>query len=175
VSKRKQVLAETAAGSQLKALVRRAEQGDREALSELRPVLEASPALLRPYDIARTARRAWMEAMAGRDLLFLESLERQTAELRSTLAGPAPTPLESLLVERIIVCWLQVHYADTVYAQNMGKLSPQGNELQQRRQDRAQRRYLTAIKALAQVRRLLVPVVQVNIAERQVNVAGPRA
>ncbi|GAF81060.1 unnamed protein product [marine sediment metagenome] len=39
--------------------------------------------------------------------------------------------------------------------------------------DRAHRRYLQAVKALAQVRKLLgASVTQVNIAENQVNVAG---
>jgi hypothetical protein len=36
----------------------------------------------------------------------------------------------------------------------------------------AQKRYLAASKTLAQVRRLVVPVLQVNIASKQVNVAG---
>ena len=41
----------------------------------------------------------------------------------------------------------------------------------QRSINRAQRRYLAAIKSLVQVRRLLGPMVQVNIAEKQVNIA----
>jgi hypothetical protein len=42
-----------------------------------------------------------------------------------------------------------------------------------RHRDRAHRRYLQAVKALAQVRKLLgASVTQVNIAENQVNVAG---
>jgi hypothetical protein len=72
------------------------------------------------------------------------------------------------------VCWLQVQYADTLVAQSQGKISLKQGDYQQRRQDRAARRYLAAIKALAQVRRLLGPVVQVNIAERQVNLVGQR-
>ena len=36
----------------------------------------------------------------------------------------------------------------------------------------AQKRYLAAIKTLAVVRKLAVPVLQVNIARKQVNVAG---
>ena len=36
--------------------------------------------------------------------------------------------------------------------------------------DRAGARYLAALKPLAQVRKLAVPVLQVNIAEKQVNV-----
>jgi hypothetical protein len=45
----------------------------------------------------------------------------------------------------------------------------------QERQGRAQRRYLAAIKALAQVRKLHLPPIQVNIAKEQTNVvaAGP--
>jgi hypothetical protein len=36
--------------------------------------------------------------------------------------------------------------------------------------DRAQSRFLSAQKTLAQVRRLIVPVVQLNMANQQVNV-----
>ena len=45
-------------------------------------------------------------------------------------------------------------------------------EYWQEAQDRAQRRYLAAMRTLAQVRRLLTPAVQVKIAEKQINVAG---
>jgi len=37
---------------------------------------------------------------------------------------------------------------------------------------RAQRRYLAAIKALAMVRRLGIPAVQINVADQQINVMG---
>jgi hypothetical protein len=45
-------------------------------------------------------------------------------------------------------------------------------EYYQRRMDRAHAHYLSAIKALAQVRKLALPALQVNIAKKQVNVAG---
>ena len=64
-----------------------------------------------------------------------------------------------------MVCWLQVQYADALFAQNQGMISLKLGDYQQRRQGRAARRYLAAIKALAQVRRLLMPVVQVNVAQ----------
>jgi hypothetical protein len=38
--------------------------------------------------------------------------------------------------------------------------------------DHAHRRYLSALRALALVRKLALPVLQVNIARKQVNVAG---
>jgi hypothetical protein len=51
-------------------------------------------------------------------------------------------------------------------------MSPELGTYYQRSLERAQKRYLAAIKTLAQVRKLAVPVLQVNIARKQVNVAG---
>jgi hypothetical protein len=79
-----------------------------------------------------------------------------------------------VLVERVVACWLQVQDADVRYAQAKN-LSVTWGECYQRRMDRAHRRYLSAVKALALVRKLAVPVLQVNIARKQVNVAGPVA
>ena len=42
----------------------------------------------------------------------------------------------------------------------------------QRTPDRAHCHYRTAIRTLAQMRRLLTPAVQINVSEQQVNVAG---
>jgi hypothetical protein len=77
-------------------------------------------------------------------------------EMRATLAGKDPSPLEQLLVARIVACWLQVHYADGSYAQLKGG-DPAQHTLMIRRQNAAQQRYLHAIKALATVRKLLRP------------------
>ena len=45
-------------------------------------------------------------------------------------------------------------------------------EYYQRRMNHAHKRYLSALKTLALVRKLAVPVLQMNIAKKQVNVAG---
>ena len=67
------------------------------------------------------------------------------------LAGPAPTPLERLLVNQIIICWLLVYDAACRYA-NRGRDTIVLHEATflQSSQDRAQKRYLAAIKTLAQ-------------------------
>jgi hypothetical protein len=106
------------------------------------------------------------------NLFAREMLERQVERVKVELSGADPSPLERLLVERIACCWLQVNYAETKNAEYAKGGSFQASEYYQKRVERAQRRYLQAIKALAQVRRLLGPSVQVNVAERQVNVAG---
>ena len=46
------------------------------------------------------------------------------------------------------------------------------DECLQRRQDRTQRRLTNACKALAQIRKLLGPNIQINVAEQQVNVTS---
>jgi hypothetical protein len=131
------------------------------------------PALWRSLgDLAGNAERALLHAASGDNLAFREACHRMMDAMRTELAGPAATPLERLMVDRIVACWLALHYAETVYYQSMGEMSRSWAEFYQQRIDRAQRRYVAAIKALAQVRRLLVPNVQVNIAENQVNVAG---
>jgi hypothetical protein len=79
--------------------------------------------------------------------------------------------LETLLIGRVVTCWLQLHYWDVLAAQSTESTLRQRDYLQ-RSQERAQRQYLSAIRSLAAVRRLLLPAVQVNIGAQQVNVAG---
>jgi hypothetical protein len=93
--------------------------------------------------------------------------------LHIELLGPQPSPLERLLLERVVACHLQVQFADqqaTGFERAGGRFVY--GEYWQRQQERAQRRYLAALRTQVQVRRLLIPAVQVNIAENQVNVAG---
>jgi hypothetical protein len=87
------------------------------------------------------------------------------------LLGANASAVERLLVERVVACWLQVQEADIRTAQTRD-LSLRWADFYQKRMDRAHCRYLPAIKTLATVRRLAVPVLQVNIAKKQFNVAG---
>lgn len=93
------------------------------------------------------------------------------------LAGPDPTPLESILAERVVVCRMQLASVERSYAAHMkAGMTFDASDHDQKRIDRAQKRLLSAVKALAQVRKLQLPTVQVNIgqqqniAEKQVNV-----
>jgi hypothetical protein len=157
---------------QIMALVDRANQGDTTVLPALRKVFDEHPELWGENgDLARIVETAWLKRMGGKDELFKESVSRHLRALRKELRGPTPSPLERLLVDRIGVCWLALHYAEAIYAQTVGDLTLKQGEHYQDRIDRSQKRYLAAIKALAQIRRLQVPMLQVNVAEQQVNVA----
>jgi hypothetical protein len=74
-------------------------------------------------------------------------------------------------VERIVATGLQLHYFETLYAQNMDEMTIPQDEFHQRRIDRAHRRHLSAVKTLAQIRKL-GSAVQINIAEKQINTTG---
>jgi hypothetical protein len=155
----------------LLAMVKRANKGDKSALASVREMLKGPRgADIFGGDLARQAELSFIENAGGDQLVFKEALGRKLEILRDELAGPNPTPLERLLVERVVACWLQVQDADVRYAQSQKTCTFAQSEYYKRRQDRAHNRYLSAMRTLAVVRKLTFPVVQVNIARKQVNV-----
>jgi hypothetical protein len=150
--------AATPADDELGALVARARRGDRDALPRLRALLDDRPDALRRYgDLARHALLAWVDLAAGTDLALGEALRRHADALRAELAGSAPSPLEALLVDRVVVTWVEVSYADAAAARSADATLRQA-EFALRRQGLAQRRHLAAVAALATARRLLARV-----------------
>ena len=91
-------------------LLQRAQAGDPAVLSELRELLGSRPELWRRLgDLAGHVEEVLVGLAAGRSLLARESVRRRMDELRAELAGPAPSPVEKLLVGRAVVCWAQCH------------------------------------------------------------------
>jgi hypothetical protein len=152
------------------AIVRRAEKGDESTLPALRQALAAHGGLVESAgNLARQVQATLVGNAAGKNLLFRESLMAKVDRLRADLAGPDPTPLENLLADRIALCWLSLHDAEARFAQAEDLTFKQA-EFWQHRIDCAHRRYLSAIKTLATIRKFALPALQVNIARRQVNV-----
>jgi hypothetical protein len=157
---------------EIRNLLRRAESGDETALPVVRKEMDLFPKLASQCgDLARIAQHELISVMSGKNLLMKEALPRKLEAMREELAGPTPTPLEKIMVERVAACWLAVQHAELLVAQQtFGNVAVQQIELYQRRLDHSHRRYLSAIRTLAQIRKL-GPAVQVNITEQQVNVA----
>jgi hypothetical protein len=156
---------------ELKAILRKAEQGDTTVLPALRAYMDQAPGFWEQRgDMGKATQTALLHLAAGENLLVQESIARKCAALSQELAGPTPSPLERLLVERIVLCWFQLHYAEALYTQ-IKDMSLQQAAFHQSRISKAHARYLSAIRTLAQVRRLGVPAVQVNIGHQQV-IAG---
>lgn len=157
------------------AVVRRAEAGDEAALPALRELL-ARPGMVDALggNLARSAAEALLAAFAGTNLHAREVIGAKMAALRAELAGPDAPPVERLLAERAACCWLHLHHLEHLYAGQKGMAFELAAHYQ-KSIDRAHKRYLSALKALADVRRLAGPTVQVNIARKQVNVAAGTA
>ena len=149
----------TALTTEMKALVERAEKGDQTALVPLRKLLSDMPALWRHYgDLAAWAERTWTDLIAGANLVLKESLGLKLADLRNDLGHTDASPLERLLIERVAACWLSINYGEVHLAQlrQRNAPAPQLNVVE-RFLDRAHNRHLSAVKQLAQVRKLLTP------------------
>jgi hypothetical protein len=159
---------------ELRKILERAREGDEKALPVVREMLK-NPATVDSLggDLARQAEQSLIRNAIGKNLSYREALICKLDLLRAELAGAAPAPLERLLVERVVACWLQLHFADIHLAQQSGEMSLRLGDYHHRNRDRAHKRYLSAIKTLALVRKLALPVLQVNIADKQLNVAAP--
>ncbi len=143
----------------VRQLLDRAGRGDQTCLPALRQLLDTRPDIWRTLgDLARHAELSLLRLVAGANLLAHETTQRRLQELKAELAGPVPTPLERLLVDRIGVCWLMVHGLDLELARmDKGQAAGPLGVSVQRRLDSAQKRYLAALKQLALVRKLLPP------------------
>ncbi|MEN6371847.1 MAG: hypothetical protein ABFD64_07510 [Armatimonadota bacterium] len=155
----------------IRALVKRIEGGQTSALPELRQAIDCTPAIMEDYgNLAKITERSLIRTIYGGDILAEEATRKKLKAMREGIIGDDASPLVRLLVERVAICWLQVHHLDTVYAQQMVNLSNRQQEFYQRSQERAHRRYMSAIRTLAQVKRLELPTLQINLsADKQIN------
>ena len=160
-------------GPKLDAALERAQKGDTEAAEVLTEAFDRKPKIWRNFQLAKQVEEGQLTAVTGDNLIFRAGIQRELQALKKRLMGPECSPLEELLVERIAACWLQVQWAD-YRGENVSKedLTLAQADYRQRRQDRAHRRFLSAVKTLATVRKLALPALQVNIGEKQINVAG---
>ncbi len=160
----------------LQDLLRKAEKGEEDAVPEIRKILREHPGLAwRFVDVAHIAEDALIEVMTKEaDLATKELIRCQLETMREEIVGKNSSALERLLSERVVVTWLEVQLFEALYAQNMPKLTIPQAEHHQKRLDRAHRRHLSAIRALAQIRKLLkgTAITQINIADKQINTAG---
>jgi hypothetical protein len=101
------------------------------------------------------------------------AIEEHLVTIREGMGYQNSPVMEQLLIESIITCWLRVQHCEGNIAFMMGRdRSIAVLEFWERRLTSCQRRYLAACETLAKVRKLKLPAVQVNIGDKQVNVAG---
>ena len=138
-------------------LLIRASSGDVTVLAELRSLLETKPEIWKVAgDLAKHAEHNFLGLFSGKDLITQESVRLKLADLKDNVAGSsAVSPIEELLVQRVVITWLQVHHADMELAKGLTTANNTSCGHAQRRLDGAHKRYLHAIHQLATVRKLL--------------------
>jgi hypothetical protein len=145
----------------------------------LRDMLAQHPELWRiAGDLACAAARNLVRKLDASPVIT-ESLKRGWTAMRDDLGHQLAPPLERLLIEQVVLCWLHLHLVDLEYTHAMRQPATlTAADHWERRLSAAQRRYLRACGALARIRKLArtTPALQVNIAApggQQVNLQGP--
>ena len=164
---------------ELRALSDKAEEGDKDARRQLRELLrESGPEVVaRASDVGRRAQHMLIELIAAREPLMESALSGRLDLMREEVAGDNPTPLEVLLTEQVVSCWLWLQVLDALMSAQYRRNLPEGAKRsspsyllkQLKIQESAHRRFLSSAQALARVRKLQTntPAVQVNT---QINV-----
>jgi hypothetical protein len=137
----------------LEWLLERARQGDQLVLPEIRDWLDRSGVWRRFGDLGQQVRDAWVRLIASSDLVLRESLLWKIDHLRGELTLGEPTPIERLLIDRVLASWLRLHYAELAGTQVMNR--PKLGEYWDRRQSRAERAYLASLGALTTMQKFL--------------------
>ena len=162
-------------------LVKQANAGDRSAADALGRALDKHPDIVTHVgDRTRHVRDTLVALVAGPDNLAEQiAVKKHVAALEAEVAGPTPNVLERLLAQRVALAWLHHTLLENSIAltmeQSVANPKMEGAErsidCHQKWLNHSHKRFLSAVKALAQVRKLQVPDVQVNIGQNQINVA----
>ncbi len=150
------------------AVFTKARAGDAAALAEL-PRLVAS----RKWadwigDLGKEATHQLIHRAASGDAVWKAGITAKVNQLRKSLLGEDPTPLDELLVRRIVNAWVTVHALELEQVVRPSG-DPRAVSYLDRRLTQAQRRLTDATRALAAVRRTVAPRVAVQAVNAVVN------
>jgi len=115
------------------------------------------------------------DTLDKKNLLLKKSLMQRWQQMAEQLTTKNDTPLEKLMIEQAAISWLWAHAEDMRVA-HMGDQSVQHAQYLSTRQEKAARRYQNALLTLGKIRRLKLPVQQINIAQKgaqQLNITAP--
>jgi hypothetical protein len=136
-------------------LAAKADAGDPEALVKVQGILDRHPEIWRQVaDLSGRTEAAFIHMISSRSATLAECLRHKVQEMKTDLETEHSTPLERSVIERVVICWLQVQFAEVGCAEHADDAEA---NYWQKRTDQAQRRYLANIKSLATIRKLLVP------------------
>jgi hypothetical protein len=105
-------------------------------------------------DLAKHVERTLIDLVADGNVALAESVRQRTQQMRASLLDEATdATLEALLIEHVVVSWLELSCARI--AANQPQQHKGDARFCQQRQERAHKRYMSAIRELATIRELL--------------------
>lgn len=151
----------------------KAEKPKEEDLQKIREFLKDYPPMCKAvFALVESTQSLIIRNLMGVEVAEI-AMEEYLVTIRDDMGYHEAPIMEKLLIENIVITWLCVQYCESQLALMIGKdRSIKVLEFWERRLSMAQRRYLAACETLAKVRKMKIPAVQVNIGDKQVNVAG---
>jgi hypothetical protein len=155
-----------------------AERGDKKAQERFCKLMEDPKwrgVVIRVFgDVAKSTNDALVARIHPSALASRESLRARLRDLRAELAPKGTGPLEKLLVDRIVTCWLMAYYGDVMVARSHDGCPPRILEARAKIGGAAHRRFIQALRALTWLRRTPTPsvAIQINNAVGQPAAAG---
>lgn len=154
--------------------VKSANSGNKAAIAELRKELtgpNAKAILGCCGDLAFQAEESLLVAIMGQQEGLKTCVREKMRQMRIELGWNESPALERMLIERIVATWLNLYCAEVVCNQWKGGSISEG-KYKQHRIDRAHGRHLSAVKMLATVRKMALPMLvdikaEINVAKTQ--------
>lgn len=156
---------------EIKALVKKVDRENAKPadVEKLRQLLRNGPAVGVDYQ-AQITSSTYQAVIASMQHTALEgiAIERTCEKKKAALGYAEASPMEKMLIDAVVLAWLRYTHVERAAANNWsGSHSLTVGTYWDKRLSAAQRRYLRAIETLARVRRTALPMLQVNIAEKQ--------
>lgn len=134
-------------------------QKDEAASRELLEQWKSRNLLRENLDLVYNTFFGYAEKRAADNPLLRTAIQQKTEELRHELTTPDDTALEQMLIDRVIVCSHALADAEGIYQRHNQEAGHTLTKIEHydKATERAQRRYLTAVRELGLARRLRLP------------------
>lgn len=133
------------------SLNQRAADGNKEALARLEGLLARHPWLLDDVNgLTTDTLEAWLRRAAWNDPLRARAYQKEVEGLKAELLGEAPTAIERLLVDHVVISFVALKHAELYDSTAQGTEPTAAYKL--KRLSACQKRFTTAMRWLLTVR-----------------------
>lgn len=145
--------------AEFQALVKRTDKENPkpEDLEALKKSFDELPGIaLATGNLNKQVFREILDLTVGKSAFAKEAAQRYIREMKKQLGFDSSTFIEKMLIDEIVMRWLRLTYIENLHSRNLHESHTYARGLYyDKRLHLAQKRYLTAIEALAKTRKLI--------------------